>query len=103
MSHYQIIFSAESRENLIGIQGFIYQDSQSHSIADNFVTSLYQTLMSSLALFPHKHPVHKNNIHKFTFSKHTNYNAYFEIDAENERLVVLAITSSAQFSRYMKF
>ncbi|MFT4928209.1 MAG: plasmid stabilization system protein ParE [Phenylobacterium sp.] len=103
MKNYQIIFSIESREDLISIQNHIYQDSQSHTIADNFVINLYETLISSLPNFPHKHPVHNKNIRKFTFPRYTNYNAYFEIDEENERLVVLAITASRQFTRYMKF
>lgn len=103
MGKYQIIFAPESREDLISIQNFIYDDCQSHAIADDFVMGLYQTLKSSLSNFPHKHPVYHNKIRKFVFPKHTNYNAYFEIDEENERLVVLAITASKQFTRYMKF
>jgi hypothetical protein len=31
------------------------------------------------------------------------YTAYFEIDEEGKRLVVLAITASWQYTRYMKF
>lgn len=103
MKKYQLIFSLESREDLINIQNYIFEDSQNFTIADNFVMELYQTLKSSLPTFPHKHPIHNHNVRKFIFPKHTHYTAYFEIDEEKERVVVLAITDSKQFTRYMKF
>ncbi len=102
MKTYQLIFSLESREDLINIQNYIFEDSQNLSIADNFVLDLYQTLKSSLPYFPHKHPVYNNNVRKFIFPRHVNYTAYFDIDEENYRVVVLAITDSKQFTRYMK-
>jgi len=103
MKRYQLIFAPESREDLISIQRYIYEDSQNFAIADNFVLDLYQALKKSLPTFPHKHPVYNNEVRKFVFPKHTNYNAYFEIDEVNERVVVLAITDSKQFSRYLRF
>ena len=103
MKNYQLIFSLESREDLINIQNYIFEDSQNFTIADNFVMDLYQTLKSSLPYFPQKHPTHNNNVRKFIFPKHTHYTAYFEIDEEKECVVVLAITDSKQFTRYMKF
>ncbi len=103
MKNYQLIFSLESREDLINIQNYIFEDSQNFTIADCFVMDLYQTLKSSLPVFPHKHPVHNNKVRKFIFPKHVHYTAYFEIDETKERVVVLAITDSKQFTRYMKF
>lgn len=103
MKNYQLIFSLESREDLINIHNYIFEDSQNFIIADDFVRALYQTLESSLPCFPHKHPVYNNSIRKFIFSKHVNYTAYFEIDEEKDHVVVLAITDSKQFTRYMKF
>jgi len=82
MKNYQLIFSLESREDLINIQNYIFEDSQNFTIADNFVMDLYQTLKSSLLYFPHKHPVYNNDVRKFIFSKHIHYTAYFEIDEE---------------------
>jgi len=64
---------------------------------------LYQTLKSSLPSFPYKHPVYSNTVRKFIFPKHVHYTAYFEIDEEKDHVVVLAITDSKQFTRYMKF
>lgn len=102
MRNYQLIFSLESREDLINIQNYIFEDSLNFTIADNFVMDLYQTLKSSLPSFPHKHPVHNIDVRKFIFPKHTHYTAYFKIDEEKERVVVLAITDNKQFTRYMK-
>jgi len=103
MINYQLVFSLESREDLINIQNYIFKDSQNFTLADNFVIDLYQTLESSLPNFPHKHPIHNSNIRKFIFPKHTHYTAYFEIDEKKECIVVLAITDSKQFTRYMTF
>jgi len=103
MIKYQIIFSLESREDLISIQNYIFEDNHNFTIADNFVLELYQTLKSSLPYLPHKHPVYNNNIRKFIFPKFVNYTAYFEIEEEKKRVVVLAITDSKQFTRYMNF
>ena len=102
MTDYEIIFSTESREDLISIQSYIFEDSKNFAIADNFVTNLYQALVSSLPNFPQKHPIYQGNIRKFIFPDYTNYNAYFEIDEESHRLIILAITASWQYTRYMK-
>ena len=103
MTKYQLVFSLEAREDLINIQNYICADSQNVTIADEFVMELYHTLTSSLPYFPHKHPVHNNDVRKFIFPKHVHYTAYFEIDEEKDHVVVLAITDSKQFTRYMKF
>ena len=103
MENYQLVFSLESRDDLISIQNYIFEDSQNHNIADNFVKELYQTLLSSLTHFPQKHPAYNNNVRKFIFPKYTYYTAYFEIVEVKNQIVVLAITDSKQFTRYMKF
>jgi len=103
MKNYRLIFSLESREDLIKVQNYIFEDSQNFTIADNFVKELYQTLKLSLPNFPHKHPVYNKRVRKFIFPKHVHYTAYFEIDEESDCIIVLAITDSKQFTRYMKF
>ena len=101
MENYQLIFSLESREDLISIQNYIFEESQNFSIADDFVKGLYTTLKSSLPNFPQKHPIYNNDVRKFIFPKYVHYTAYFEIDEDNERVIILAITDSKQFTRYM--
>lgn len=101
MKNYQIIFAEEAKQDLINIQNYIFEDSQNLAIADNFVLDLFQAVKSSLATFPHKHPIYKRNIRKFVFPRHTNYSAYFKINEQQDSLVVLAITENKQFTRYM--
>ena len=44
MPQYKVIFALEAKQDLIDIQNYIYEDSQSLAIADNFVLDLFQTL-----------------------------------------------------------
>ncbi len=41
MRNYQLIFSPESREDLINIKNYIFEDSLNFAIADQFVIDLY--------------------------------------------------------------
>ncbi|WP_143870692.1 type II toxin-antitoxin system RelE/ParE family toxin [Catenovulum sediminis] len=100
MSKYKIIFALEAKQDLIEIQNYIYEDSQSLAIADNFVLDLFQTLTGSLPSFPFKHPVYKRNIRKFVFPEHTHYCAYFKVDEVQSQIIVLAITNTSQYTRY---
>lgn len=103
MNPYKVIFSSESRQDLIQIYDFIYESSLDVAIAERFVEHLYQSIVSSVSLFPEKHPVYRDDIHKYVHPKHVHYSAFFRVNEQAHRVEILAITNTAQLTRYLDF
>lgn len=94
---YKVVITPQAEEDLLDIADYISLDNPYRALS--FVTDMQKAILSSLSNFPQKF----KSVSQYHLYVYKNYLAHYRIDEEVKTVYVVAISNSAQYTRYEKY